>query len=147
MEAGATASAELAVIALDSNVVCMKPNARWLIAAVPVALGGCGHSGLPATPLFVGVEGTSYSQGSRLIQDRLQARFPTGSSERKLRAYLKQQGLQVARTALSSTSRGGAASFKYGSSLCGSRVRVSWESDAAGKIESIDGSYSDTGCP
>jgi hypothetical protein len=125
----------------------MITNGRWLIVALLVALGGCGHSGLPATPLFVGVEGNNYAQGTRLIQDRLAARFPTGSSVRELKDYLEQQGLQVGPAARSSTPNRGVASFKYGGSVCGSQVRVNLEADAAGKVESIDALYSDTGCP
>jgi hypothetical protein len=125
----------------------MITNGRWLIVALLIALGGCGPSGLPATPLFVGVEGHDYAQGSQLIQDRLAARFPTGSSVRELRVYLEQQGLQVEPTARSSRPNSGVAFFKYGGPVCGSQVRVGWEANAAGKVESINALYSDTGCP
>ena len=115
-----------------------------------VALVGCGsseHSGLPDTTLFVGVDGADYSQGTRLIQDRLTARFPPGSSVSKLRDYLGQQGLQVEPSAPSSTPKSGVASIKYGGPVCGSQVRVSWEGDVAGKVQRIDALYSDSGCP
>ena len=125
----------------------MIPIGRWLIIASIVAMGGCGHSGLPATPLFAGVEGSTYSQGTRLIQDRLNGRFPIGSSAAKLREYLQQQGLQVEAATRSSTPNSGIASFKYNGSVCGSQVRVRWEWDSAGRIESIYALYSDTGCP
>jgi hypothetical protein len=125
----------------------MVPNGRWLVVSLLIALSGCGPSGLPATPLFVGVTGDSYAQGSRVIQARLDARFPTGSSVRDLKDYLEQQGLEVEPTARSSTQNSGAASFEYGGPLCGSRVRVVWESDGAGKIKRIDVVYGDTGCP
>jgi len=122
-------------------------NGRWFMLLLLVGLGGCGPSGLPATPLFVGVEGHSYAQGSRLIQNRLAARFPEGSSVRELTDYLEQQGLQVEPIARPSTPKTGAASFKYDGAVCGSQVRVSWEADGAGKVKSIDAFYGDTGCP
>ena len=130
-------------------------NGRSLIVSLLIALAGCGSSDLPsdlasdlpATPLFVGIEGHSYQQGSRLIQHRLIARFPTGSPVRELRDYLKQQGLQVGPAARPSTPNSGVASFKYGGPICGSKVLISWNADAAGKIESIDALYTDTGCP
>jgi len=129
-----------------SDVGRMKLNAKWSVIPLLVALSACGHSGLPATPLFVGVEGKNYSEGTRLIQGRLRARFPKGSSEGKLGEYLKEQGLRVERVADPSASISGVASIKYGSSFCGSQVRVSWTADAAGKIESVEAMYSDTGC-
>ena len=125
----------------------MIPSSRSLIAISLVALGGCGHSGLPATPLFVGVEGNSYAQGSQLIHDRLAARFPVGSSARELENYLAQQGMAVESAASSPTPNSGVASFKYSGSVCGSQVRVTWEADGAGKVKKIDALYTDTGCP
>ena len=125
----------------------MTRDLRWRIIPLLIALAGCGPSSLPATPLFAGVEGHSYAEGTRLIQHRLAARFPTGSPMQGLKGYLQQQGLQIEPTARSSTPNSGAASFKYNRSVCGSQVRVSWEADAAGKVASIDASYSDIGCP
>lgn len=125
----------------------MIPNRRWLIVPLLIVLGGCEPSGLPATPLFVGVEGHSYAQGSELIQGRLSARFPTGSSVRELKGYLEQQGLQIEPTGRSSTPNSGVAFFKYNGPVCGSQVRVSWEADAAGTVKSIHALYGDTGCP
>ena len=132
----------LRTLAARANSSEMIPDRRWLIAPLLIALGGCEPSGLPATPLFAGVEGHSYAEGSKLIQDRLSARFPPGSSVRELESYLEQQGLQT-----SSTPTSGVALFKYSGTVCGSQVRVSWEADAAGKVASIDASYSDIGCP
>lgn len=123
------------------------PSGRWLIVSVLITLGGCGRSGLPATALFAGVEDQTYAQGSRLIEDRLAARFPPGSSVRELARYLEQQGLAVEPAARSSTFNSGVAFFKYGGPVCGSQVRVNWKGDAAGKVKSIDALYSDTGCP
>jgi hypothetical protein len=66
---------------------------------------------------------------------------------RELRGYLEQQGLQVEPTARSSTPNSGGAFFKYSGPVCCSQVRVSWEANDAGKVESINALYSDTGCP
>lgn len=121
----------------------MRPDIRWLIFASVFATLGCGPSALPATPLFKGV--ADYRQGTRLIQERLDARFPRGSSTAKLKEYLRQQGLDVGKP--SPTEASGLASFKYSGSVCGSEVRVRWKGDQAGRIESIDALFSDTGCP
>jgi hypothetical protein len=139
------ANDSLAEIALGNKDLPMKPIARLMIALV--GLSGCGHSGLPATPLFDGVEGANYAEGTQLIQDRLQSQFPAGSSERKLTEYLRQQGLKVVRTTGSSGRISGEASVKYGSSFCGSQVRVNWTAGMTNKVESIDTLYADTGCP
>jgi|KBSMisStaDraftv2_1062788.scaffolds.fasta_scaffold51109_3 hypothetical protein len=121
----------------------MRQNARWVIIASAFATIGCEPSTLPATPLFKGVG--DYRQGTRLIQDRLNAQFPKGSSTAKLEDYLRQQGLDVGKHPTTPTS--GVASFKYTGSVCGSQVRVSWKGDSAGRVESIDALFSDTGCP
>ena len=132
---------------LGAIVVCMKSNTRWSIAPLLSALSGCGHISLPDTPLFDGIDDMDYSQGSRLIQGRLEAEFPKGSSDLKLLYYLEQQGLRVVRTEHSSASSTGVASFKFGGFICGSQVRVIWDADAARTIQSIHALYSDTGCP
>lgn len=126
----------------------MKSNPRLFLVPILIALNGCGDSGLPETPLFVGVEALNYSIGSQLIQERLQARFPTGSSAQRLEKYLEEQGLLIEGpnypwVPLNS----GVASLQFGSSFCGSQVQVSWAADAERKIQSIDALYSDTGCP
>lgn len=127
----------------------MKKNAASLLALL-IALAGCWQSdrGLPPTALFEGIEkGTDYVAGTQLIQRRLQTRFPKGSSDLQLTEYLKQQGLKVERVTKPSGAVSGVASFKYGGPVCGSQVRIQWETDATRKIEMIDSLYSDTGCP
>jgi hypothetical protein len=122
----------------------MRPSARWLIIASALAAIGCEPSTLPATPLFKGV--VDYRQGSRLMQDRLNAQFPKGSSTADLEGYLRQQGLDFGKDPATPTS--GVALFKYsGSFLCGSEVRVIWKGDPAGRVESIKALFSDAGCP
>jgi len=112
----------------------MKRHPQWLIVPLLVILGACEQSHLPATNLFVDIEGKTYSEGTRLIQSRLQARFPTGSPESKLEEYLDDQGLEVEHAACSSHAICGVATFKYGGSFCGSQILVNWSSDVAGKI-------------
>lgn len=104
------------------------------------ALIGCGSSALPDKPLFVGVAGTNYEQGTALIRSRLQTRFPEGSAEQKLTDYLKDQGLRVDRPERE-------ASVRYDRFPCGNEVRVNWTVNAARSIASVDALYSDTGCP
>jgi len=125
----------------------MKLFAHWPIIPLLIAVSACEHARLPATPLLVGVEGKNYAEGTRLIQRRLQARFPKGSSERKLQEYLAQQGLKVERTARPSEPYSGVAYLRYGGPICGSQVRVIWSSDEVQKLQNIDAIFGDTGCP
>jgi len=104
------------------------------------ALMGCGSSALPDNPLFVGVAGTDYKQGTALIRSRLQARFPEGSAEQKLAEYLEQQGLHVDLAERE-------ASVRYDSFPCGSQVRVNWTVNSTDSIATVDALYGDTGCP
>lgn len=66
---------------------------------------------------------------------------------RELKSYLEQQGLQIEPNSSPSKPNSGVASFKYGSPICGSQVRVSWEGDETGKVESLHAIFGDTGCP
>ena len=125
----------------------MQPSARWQILLLLALGSGCEHSGLPNTPLFVGIEGAGYWRGTRMLQARLKSHFPTGSSDRQLTAYLQQQGLGVERDDRRSLPITRTATFKYSSLVCGSQVRVSWVANAAHAIQSIDALYADTGCP
>lgn len=127
----------------------MKQNGRWPVALL-LALTGCGHSaptGFPATPLFVGIAGESYLEGTRLLQGRLDAQFPRGSAEHNLAQYLAHQGLSVERKGRPSGPVSGLATFKTVGAICGSEVLVDWAADSKGKIESINALFSDTGCP
>lgn len=129
------------------NVARMKAKARRPLLPILLALHGCGHSGLPCTPLFVGVEGTGYAHGTRLIQDRLQSHFSNGSSDEKLAIYLERQGLVVSRSKDFLMEKIGVASFKYGGFVCGGQVRVDWKSDAAHSVQRIYALYGNSGCP
>ena len=125
----------------------MKPQVRLSGILLLIAASACAQFGLPSTTLFAGVEGKTYSEGTRLLQGRLQARFPIGSSERKLKAYLEQQGLRIETTAGQPEPISGVARIRYDAPICGSQVRVSWVADKANNIQSIDVLYGDTGCP
>jgi hypothetical protein len=105
------------------------------------------QGGLPATPLFSGVANLNYAEGERLIQERLQRQFPKGSSARQLSDYLGQQGLRIERDRRNPVHDAGVASVRFGWSICGSQVRVSWAANAANELQSVDVLYSDTGCP
>jgi hypothetical protein len=70
---------------------------RILLAALASLLSACSPSGPPSTPLFSGIQGKSYAEGTQLIQNRLTTRFPKGSSEAALKKYLEEQGLQLRR--------------------------------------------------
>jgi len=116
---------------------------RILLAALVCSLIACGPSGPPATPLFNGVEGKNYAEGTQLIQDRLTTRFPKGSSEAALRKYLEEQGLQIETNSRLPEASAGVASVRYGGSICGSQIRVSWLANEDGKVDRIDALYVD----
>lgn len=103
--------------------------------------------GPPSTPLFSGVQGKSYAEGTQLIQNRLITQFPKGSSEAALEKYLKQQGLQIETNSRLPEPYAGLASVKYGGSICGSQIRVIWMAKEPGKVDRIDALYGDSGCP
>ncbi|KQN40526.1 hypothetical protein ASG37_01670 [Sphingomonas sp. Leaf407] len=111
----------------------------WLLASMLVLPGGCQQSGPPSTPLFAGIEGMAYRRGEAMIRDRIEARQMRGSPERALIAYLETQGLQIDPNRKS-------ASVKFGGPLCGSRVRIDWETERTGEIATMFVLYADTGC-
>ncbi|WP_428679656.1 hypothetical protein [Sphingopyxis sp.] len=125
----------------------MGAESRFVIVAMIVALGGCGKSDLPDDPLFVGVENLNYADGTKIIQERLQTRFPKGNAEQGLKDFLTEQGFEIRAQANQSASPSRIASLKFGAFFCGSQVRVIWEADAVGRIENIEARYADTGCP
>ena len=137
----------IADIALRRIMRAMSSNPKWLALLLPSFLSGCGPARLPATPLFAGVAVSKYSDGTKLIQDRLRSEFPTGSSQDRLVAYLSGQGLLVERPARLTPPASGLASFKTGGFPCGSQVRVGWMIDSVDSINTIDVLYGDTGCP
>lgn len=111
-----------------------------------MAMNACGREGMPAKPLFAGIDGKTYIEGTRLIQRRVEALFPKGSSEPGLEAYLDQQGFQIERVADRSGPKIGVATLRSNAFICGSQIRVSWNADAAHTIQHIEALYSDTGC-
>ncbi|HMO75773.1 MAG TPA: hypothetical protein PKD99_17795 [Sphingopyxis sp.] len=124
----------------------MRVSLISLIAMIVATLSACGNSGLPDNPLFAGVERSTYSDGTMLLQERLTARF-YGSPEQELEKFLKEQGFEVKHPEQGSMSVSRVASYKFGASFCGSQVRIVWAVDATGKIRNIDALYTDTGCP
>ncbi len=74
-----------------------------------------------------------------MIRDRIEARQMRGRPEGALVSYLETQGLQVDRTRKN-------ASVRFGGPICGSQVRVGWETDRTGKVATIFVVYGDTGC-
>ena len=103
---------------------------------------------LPATPLFAGVANLDYSEGERLLQERLQRQFPPGSSARQLSEYLRQQGLRIEMDRRDPVHNAGVAYVRFGESIiCGSEVSVRWAANAANELQSVDVMYGDTGCP
>lgn len=111
-----------------------------------LSLTGCLAQGLPTTPLLAGLGGETYAQGTRDLQQRLNARFPKGSSPAALARYLEDQGLGID-TGPIVGEWSGRASIRTSGIICGSQVVVSWAVDKAKTIQSLDAMYADTGCP
>jgi hypothetical protein len=124
----------------------MQQRRIWMILPLLCMLTGCGRQSLPNTPLFAHVSSANYADGSHLIQQRLDGLFPHGSSPAALARYLKEQGLALDEGATTER-RSGSASFRNWGPICGSQVRIVWETDEANTIKSISTTFSDTGCP
>ena len=126
----------------------MTQRRSRLVLPALALLAGCSHSGLPDTPLLAGIERQDYAAGSGMIEGRLRARFPAGSSDRQLAAYLQQQGLRLEPgEGASPGAITGRAVIREEGVVCGSQVWVDWTADAAHRIGRIDVRYTDTGCP
>lgn len=130
----------------------MFPIGRWLSMMRTWPSGGlfwvlsaCGNYGLPNTELFQGVDNGNYEEGRLLLTQRLEARFPAGSSALELRDYLQTQGLSV--DSLPAENGAASASYKFGAQICGSQVRVVWEADKLNRLRALEAVYGDTGCP
>ena len=108
---------------------------RAIIAAILL----CACSRLPNKPLFEGVSG-DYRVGTQLLQKRIKARFPVGSSSENLVTYLEGQEMKVERGKQS-------AEFNTGGFPCGSVVWITWQTDAQGALKDVTAMYSDNGCP
>lgn len=93
----------------------------------------------PDKPLYAGLRQLDYDKGSMLIANRLRAKFPVGSDERALVAYVKSQEMTLIEP--------GWAEIRRDGFVCGNRVRATWTTDGAHRISTINALYSDTGCP
>jgi hypothetical protein len=109
-------------------------------------LAACASNKPPDAPLFAGIDQVSYADGSAMIQRQLDARFPKGAPAKSLAAYLVEQGMTVEQRAGSATTTAGVAQVRFGASVCGSQVRVTWEAGVDQSIRKIHVLYSDTGC-
>jgi hypothetical protein len=115
---------------------------RVLTGSVFVAsmlLCACSPSALPDKPLFDGLP-SDYRAGTQLLQKRIEARFPAGSSAEALAMYLEGQQMKVARVNQS-------AEFRTGGFPCGSVVRITWQADAHRALKDVTALYIDSGCP
>lgn len=104
-----------------------------------ILLGACGPSALPSKPLFDGLP-DDYRAGTQLLQKRIEARFPAGSSAQALAMFLEGQEMKVERGKQS-------AEFRTGGIPCGSVVWITWQVDAQGALKNVTASNSDSGCP
>ena len=102
-------------------------------------LCACGPSALPNRPLFDGLP-SDYRTGTQLLQKRIEARFPAGSSAEALATYLEGQNMKVERVKQT-------AAFRTGGFPCGTVVRITWQADAQRALKDVTAVYSDSGCP
>lgn len=113
------------------------PAGSAIIASI--LLCACSPSALPSKPLFDGLP-RDYQAGTQLLQKRIEARFPAGSSAEALAMYLEGQEMKVERAKQS-------AEFNTGGFPCGSLVWIRWQADAQGALKDVTALYSDNGCP
>jgi hypothetical protein len=102
-------------------------------------LCACSPSALPNRPLFEGLP-SDYRAGTQLLQKRIEARFPAGSSAEALAMYLEGQEMKVERVKQS-------AEFRTGGFPCGSVVWITWQADAQRALKVVTALYGDSGCP
>ena len=117
-----------------------------------VVLAGCAW---PRTELFEGVPqseagNTSIYSEDRptnvLLRNRVQQRFPVGSSEQPLLDWLSKQEVKIDRQAKNDGGFSGWASRRLGTWPCDRSVQVIWEVSSTGAIQKITASEGDTGC-
>lgn len=126
-------------------VRCVSMMRTWPSGGLLLVLSACGNYGLPNTDLFRGVDKGNYEEGKALLTQRLEARFPAGSSALELKDYLQTQGLSI--DTLPAEKGVASASYKFGAPICGSQVRVVWEADNLNRLRAVEAVYGDTGCP
>ena len=102
-------------------------------------LCACNPSALPNRPLFDGIP-SDYRAGTQLLQKRIDARFPVGSSTEALATYLEGQEMKVERVKQS-------AEIRTGGFPCGSVVWITWHADAQRVLKDVTALYGDSGCP
>ena len=78
------------------------------------------------------------SQFSRELDERIRERFPVGTSEDKLVAYLAGEGFVPDWRRRDAAN---AAAFAWSGLLCKKIVRASWRADAAGVLTDVNGAY------
>jgi hypothetical protein len=89
---------------------------------------------------------SNFEAASRVFDERVKARFPTGSSEALLMEELKSERFKVTKT----VDPKGESSFSATREgaiwpVCGLAWNIHW-TERAGRILRIDGDYGETGC-
>jgi len=134
----------------------MKTIVKRVTAIVCLAiLSGCAAA-WPKTELFAGVPqpdgpgSDSVYPADRptnvMLRNRVQERFPVGSDEHVLVAWLNDQKVEIRRYSRNDGGTRGRAIRSLGTWPCDRTVRVFWESSADQQIESITADEGGSGC-
>ena len=112
-------------------------------------MAGCSGR-LPDTPLFRDVDAMDLKAGAQAVRTRLEHRYAVGRPEAGLAAYLRGQGMHVARTAKAGPTgvlrvRGEASARGVGKP-CPKVAMVIWRADAAGVIRELSVLYEQAAC-
>ncbi|MXP29609.1 hypothetical protein GRI58_12360 [Porphyrobacter algicida] len=109
-----------------------------LIASIALLAAGCGSARSPIPEIAQGLP-NNYSEGERVFDARLKARFPVGTSTNALAEELTKQGFSV-----TTQINGGGANYTDKGFLVSSVWNIGWKAQG-GRITDIWGVYGGRG--
>lgn len=128
---------------------------KMLIIAASFSMAGCAAA-WPRTELFAGIpqpeapgSNSVYPENrptNVMLRERVQTRFPVGSRETALVAWLEGQGLKLERFPRTEGKVQGRGVRRLGTWPCDRSVRVNWMATAAGTLETITADETSSGC-
>ena len=115
-------------------------RAIWPVLSIILASAAYGAGrlggGIHALPAMVATLPGEEARFSREFDDRIRARFPTGSSEGALIDYLVSEKFAPDRR-----DEANASALVLDGLLCQKVIRVNWRADAGGALTQVNGAY------